>query len=150
EQLAPDFDEFPTPSRRGAGRAIAVSLLVAVAVAGASAAALHLLGRGPSPSSSAPPGTSASPPTSSPPQGPVITPLSAKGFDALNPRDRHNENSDQASNVLDNNPAGWSTQWYQTALFGGLKTGTGFILDLGSAQKVGSVEVTFGNAPGAD
>lgn len=151
DQLDSGFDEFLTPSRRGAGRVIAVSLLAAVAVAGASAAALHLLHRSPSPGSSGPPGKSASPPTGSPPQGAIIQPLSASGFDALNRAgDPGNENSNQASNVLAGNPAGWSTQWYTTAQFGGLKTGTGFILDLGSAQKVGSVQVTFGNAPGAD
>lgn len=151
EDLAAGAGEFFMRSRRGAGRAVAISLLIAVAVAGASAAALQLLNRPPSAASSTPPGKSASAGTSSPSQGPIITPVSAKGFDALNrQRDPGDENSNQAQNVLDGSPAGWSTQWYQTALFGGLKAGTGFILDMGSAQKVGSVQVTFGTAPGAD
>jgi hypothetical protein len=151
EQLASGSGEFFVPSRRGPGRAIAVSLLAAVAVAGASAAALHLLHRSTSPGSSAPPGKSSSAATSSPSQGQIITPVSAKGFDALNPNgDAGDENSNQAQNVLDGSKAGWSTQWYRTAQFGGLKAGTGFILDLGSAQKVGSLQVTFGTAQGAD
>jgi len=151
EELASGTDEFVTPRRRGPGRAIAVSVLIAVAVAGASAAALHLLNRPPSPGSSTPPGNSASAGTNSPSQGPVITPVSAKGFDALNRHhDPGNENSNQAQNVLDGSQAGWSTQWYATAQFGGLKSGTGFILDLGSEAKVSSLQVTFGTVQGAD
>jgi hypothetical protein len=150
EELASGTDEFLTPSRRGMGRAIAVSVLIVVAVAGASAAALHLLNR-PSPGSSTPPGKSTSAATSPPSQGPVITPVSAKGFDALNRRgDPGNENSSQAQHVLTGDPAGWSTQWYSTAQFGGLKAGTGFILGLGSEAKVSSIQVTFGTAQGAD
>jgi hypothetical protein len=149
-QPTPGSDEPFRPGRRGAGRAIAVSLLLAVAVAGASAVAVHLLNRSPSPSSSKPPGKSASPHTSSSPQGPVITPVRAKGFDALNRGDRGDENSNQAENVLDGNPAGWSTQWYSSAYFGSLKAGTGFILDLGTGAKVSSVTVTFGSVPGTD
>src|SRR5215469_1450771 len=151
EELTSGYDEFFTPSRRGPGRAIAVSLLIAIAVAGASAAALHLLHRSPSPGSSTPPGKSTSGATSSPSQGPIIAPVSAKGFDALNRHgDPGDENSNQAQYVLDGNPAGWSTQWYSTAQFGGLKAGTGFILGLGSEAKVTSLQVTFGTAQGAD
>ncbi len=147
---APGSDEPFRPGRRGAGRAIALSLLLALAVAGASAAALHLLNRSPSPSSSTPPRKSASSPSSSPTQGTVITPVSAQGFDALNPSDRGDENSNQAENVLNGNSAGWSTQYYFTAKFGNLKAGTGFLLNLGTPQKVGSVTVAFGNVPGAN
>jgi serine/threonine protein kinase len=146
----PGSDEPFRPGRRGAGRAIAVSLLLALAVAGASAAALHLLNKPSSTSSSTPPRKSASPPASSPPQGPIIKPLWAKGFDALNRADPTDENSNQAKNVLDGNPAGWSTQWYDSATFGDLKAGTGFILSLGGPAKVSSVTVTFGSEPGAN
>jgi hypothetical protein len=134
-------------------RVAAVSALVIVAVAGASAAAVHLLHR----SAGAPTaGRSAGPksPTSSPAAATtVITPVSASGFDALNStsNDPGNENSDQAANVLDGNPAGWSTQQYDgSPLFGGLKAGTGFILNLGRPVRVRSVTVTFGAEPGAD
>ena len=153
QQGQPDAgsDQRHRPSRRGAGRAVAVGLLVIVAVAGASAAAVRLLHKSPSAGSSAPPGKSAGPPTRSPSQGAIITPASASGFDALNPHgDPGDENSDQARNVLDGSPAGWSTQYYDSAHFGSLKSGTGFILDLGSAAKVSSVTVTFGSAQGAN
>jgi hypothetical protein len=143
-------DEPFRPGRRGAGRAIAVSLLLALAVAGASAAALHLLNKPPAAASSKPPRKSASTPASSPTQGPVITPVGAKGFDALNPGDPGDENTNEAENVLDGNPAGWSTQYYYTSNFGNLKAGTGFILNLGTASKVSSLTVTFGKVPGAN
>jgi hypothetical protein len=149
-QPSPGSDEPFRPGRRGAGRAIALSLLLALAVAGASAAALHLLNKPPSHTSSTPPRKSASPPTGSPTQGLIITPLSAGGFDALNPGDRGDENTNQAENVLDGNSAGWSTQWYGSANFGNLKAGTGFILSLPSGAKVSSLTVTFGSQPGAD
>jgi serine/threonine protein kinase len=149
-QPARGSDEPFRPGRRGAGRAIAVSLLLAVAVAGASAAALHLLNKPPSHTSSAPPRKSSSPPASSPTLGPVITPPWAKGFDALNPADRGDENTNQAENVLDDNSAGWSTQWYGSANFGNLKAGTGFILYLGGPENVSSLTVTFGSQPGAN
>jgi hypothetical protein len=67
----------------------------------------------------------------------------------MNPSDTGDENSAQAGNVLDGNPAGWSTQYYDSARFGSLKSGTGFILNLGSPTRVSSVTVTFGAATGA-
>jgi hypothetical protein len=87
----------------------------------------------------------------------VVRPVSASGFDALNPNnDAGNENSQDAPNVLDGNAAGWSTQWYtgsssgSSPTFGDLKAGTGFMLDLGRAIRVASVTVTFGSMPGAN
>jgi hypothetical protein len=86
------------------------------------------------------------------PQASLLAPVSASGFDALTSpaKDPQNENSYEARNVLDGNPAGWETQWYTSAEFGGLKTGTGFILDMGSVDTLSSVAVTFGKIPGAD
>ena len=75
--------------------------------------------------------------------------MSASGFDALNPADTGDENSSQAGNVLDGHRQGWSTQYYDSAHFGSLKSGTGFILNLGEPAKVSSVTVKFGQATGA-
>ncbi len=135
--------------RRTAVRAIAVSALVLIAAVGASAAAIHLLNKSPSRSASHRPhgpSTRRSGPVST-----TITPLWARGFDALTPpsRDPFDENTPQAANVLDGNPQGWHTQYYFSALFGNLKSGTGFILNLGTTAKVSSVTVTFGSAAGA-
>jgi hypothetical protein len=151
-QNQPSYHASEHLGRRTTRRAAAISLLVLVAVAGASAAAIHLFSQSSPPSStshrSGRPATS-SPATSS---ATVLTPVAASGFDALNPSDPGNENSIQAGNVLDGNPQGWSTQYYEGpegAHFGNLKSGTGFILTLSPPAKVSSVTVTFGNAVGA-
>jgi serine/threonine protein kinase len=135
-------------SRRSPVRVVAVGALVLVAVAGASAAAVHLLNRTPSTPTTGKSHAVTSSPSAQPT---LITPVSASGFDALNPSDTGDENSNEAANVLDHNPAGWSTQqYYNNPVFGGLKLGTGFILDLGKPYHVKSVTVTFGSVPGAD
>jgi hypothetical protein len=135
------------PVRRSRGRAAVVGLLVLVAVAGASAAAVHLLNK---PSAGGSPGRSSSSGVTAPASAAVITPASAHGFDALNPADTGDENSNTAANILDRNPAGWATQQYFTQYFGDLKAGTGLILDLGKPDRVSSITVTFGSVPGAN
>ena len=143
------YQEAGRVGRRGSARAIAISALVLIAVAGASTAALRVLNSPPaapahhksgSPSASSPASSTAT----------IITPASASGFDALNPNDTGNENSDQAANVLEGNSQGWATQYYASAKFGNLKDGTGFILNLGAPAQVSSVTVQFGTTPGAN
>ena len=140
-------DEWRPARRRGAGRAAAVSLLVLIAVVGASAEALHLLHK----PSAAPPGRSSSASTKPSAQATVIAPASAQGFDALNLGDSGDENTADAANVLNGNPAGWSTQqYYRSPYLGNLKAGTGLILDLGKPVRVSSITVRFGSVPGAN
>jgi hypothetical protein len=138
----------PPARRRGGGRVLAVSLLVLVAVGGASAAALHLLHK----SSSAPPARSSTSAHAHASAGAIaIQPVSAHGFDALNPADGGDENTNMAANVLDGNSQGWATQqYYQSPFLGHLKAGTGLILDLGKPVRVSSITVTFGAVPGAN
>src|SRR5207249_2188596 len=85
--------------------------------------------------------------------GSVLTPASAHGFDALSSPsdDPHNENDYQAHNAIDGNPSSaWQTQFYLgNPVFGGTKAGTGLILDMGSAVRLSSLQVTFGPIPGA-
>ncbi len=140
------YDHSGSGGQRKTRRVIAVSLLVLVAVAGASAAAVHLLSKSPTNAAH----HSSNSPSANSSAGPdIITPTSALGFDALNPGDTGDENSNQAANVLDGNPQGWSTQYYDSARFGRLKAGTGFILNLGKPAKVSSVTVQFGATAGA-
>jgi hypothetical protein len=84
----------------------------------------------------------------------VLKPVSAHGFDALSPAsaDPGNENDYQAPRAIDGNPVtAWHTQYYfSNPRFGGLKTGTGLILDMGKAVRLSSVTVTFGPVPGAN
>ncbi|HUB42386.1 MAG TPA: protein kinase family protein [Streptosporangiaceae bacterium] len=141
------YQEAGRVGRRASVRTITISALVLIAGAGASTAAFHFLHK-------SPPAVvhhrSGTPSASSSASATTITPQSALGFDALNPADTGDENSNQAPNVLDGNPAGWSTQWYGSPHFGNLKSGTGFILNLGSSAQVGSVMVQFGTMPGAN
>jgi hypothetical protein len=80
----------------------------------------------------------------------LLTPVAAHGFDALNLADSTDENTSQAAYAIDGNPQGWSSQWYRTAKFGGYKTGSGLILDMGKPVRFSSVTVKFGSAVGAD
>jgi putative peptide zinc metalloprotease protein len=83
----------------------------------------------------------------------TMTPVSAHGFDALdNSGDPRNENDNLAGYAIDQNPAtSWQSQYYLgNPVFGGLKAGSGLIVDMGRKVRFTSVTVTFGTAPGAD
>jgi serine/threonine protein kinase len=84
----------------------------------------------------------------------LLAPVSAHGFDPLSSPsdDPQNENDQLARFAIDSNPSTfWNTQFYVgSPVFGGLKTGTGLILDMGRKVKLASVQVTFGSIPGAD
>jgi putative peptide zinc metalloprotease protein len=84
----------------------------------------------------------------------VLRPLSAHGFDALSSpgSDPSDENDDVAAYAIDGNPAtAWQTQYYLgNPVFGGLKKGTGLILDMGSQVRLSSITLTLGPVPGAD
>jgi len=104
-----------------------------------------------------PASASARPATSARPAGPpavVLTPVSAHGFDALaRPgADPYDENDGQARYAIDGSMAtAWRTQTYFGGpFFGGLKAGTGLILDMGRQVRLSSVTITFGPARGAD
>ena len=178
QHTGPDWDEMPPgpptgqrywqlapePPRRGAppgprrpgGRprasgamlglgAVLVVLLVGIGV--------WILGHRGSPAHGGPPPThSASSSASS--SASVLAPVSAHGFDALSsPSDDPGNENDQLANLaIDGNPStSWNTQFYiGNPVFGGTKTGTGLILDMGKPVRLSSVRVTFGPIPGAD
>jgi serine/threonine protein kinase len=142
------------PARRPRGRTsrarvAIVGALTLVVVLGVAAATSPLWHKSPPPSISARAGHPSASPSAS---ATILKPLSAHGFDALNPsQDAGDENDNQAANVLDGNPQGWSTQTYKgTANLGNLKAGTGLILDMGSVIKLHSITVKFGSSAGAD
>ena len=148
--------------------AAAVTLLVAAALAaywgllplttGRTTPAGHVTSERPDP---APRSTASRPdPAPSPTVRPagrpaiVLQPVRAAGFDVLESpgQDPGNEESALAPLAIDGNPAtAWHTQYYlANPVFGGLKTGSGLILDMGRPVSISSVTVTFGPAPGAD
>jgi hypothetical protein len=79
----------------------------------------------------------------------LLTPVSAHSFNIYG---TDSENDQLAPLAIDGNPAtDWTTEFYfNNPAFGGLKPGTGLILDMGKAVKLSSVQVTFGSTPGAD
>src|SRR5438034_5326829 len=125
--------------------AVLVVLLVGIGV-------WILVHRGSPPQSASPPTHSASSSASS--SASVLAPVSAHGFDALSsPSDDPGNENDQLANLaIDGNPStSWNTQFYiGNPVFGGTKTGTGLILDMGKPVRLSSVRVTFGAIPGAD
>jgi putative peptide zinc metalloprotease protein len=83
----------------------------------------------------------------------TVTPVSAHGFDALDTSgDPRNENDSLAGYAIDQDPAtSWQSQYYLgNPVFGGLKAGSGLIVDMGRKVRLKTVTVTFGSAPGAD
>ena len=83
----------------------------------------------------------------------TLTPVGATGFDPLTSPsdDPDNENSPYAKFAIDSSAqTAWTTQWYKTPTFGGLKTGSGLMLEMPKAETYRSVTVTFGTGPGAD
>ncbi len=78
-----------------------------------------------------------------------LTPVSVTAFGPNGPG--QGDNPGQASLAVGDNPATpWNTDWYATADFGNMQSGTGLLLNMGKPVTVTSVEITLGNTPGAD
>ena len=125
-------------SRTKAGLVVAAGLVVvAAAITGALA-----FRPGHHPSTPAG-GHSASPSQSSAAAAGILRPASARGLD---------ETSADAGMAIDTNPrTAWQTQYYKgNPVFGGLKKGSGLLLDMGHPVRLSSVKVTFGPTSGAD
>jgi hypothetical protein len=145
-----------TPARRGDGRPLLTRLaivLVVLLVLAAIGTGVYSLTRGHG-GSSATPGNSgsgsASPSTAA---STVLTPVGAEGYDALGlASDPGDEDNAGAKFAIDGNPStAWHTQFYLSSpLFGGLKKGTGLLLDMGKQVSLSSVQVTFGPTAGAN
>jgi cytoskeletal protein RodZ len=78
-----------------------------------------------------------------------VTPVGAAAFGPAGTSD--GDNPQNASFALSGNPATpWRTDWYTTARFGNLKTGTGLLVDLGRTVTATAVNIHLASAPGAD
>jgi hypothetical protein len=82
----------------------------------------------------------------------TLQPVKATGFDPLNPSDKDNENTPHAPAAIDKSLTDfWASQWYKTPEFGGLKAGTGLLIEMAKPVTFKSVVVTFGTTqPGSD
>jgi O-antigen/teichoic acid export membrane protein len=78
----------------------------------------------------------------------ALKPVSAVSFDPYG--DGLGENSQLAYLAIDGSPAtAWRTEWYASASFGGLKPGTGLLLDMGRTMTISTVQLLLGSVPGA-
>jgi hypothetical protein len=78
-----------------------------------------------------------------------VTPVSAAAFGPGGTSD--GDNAREAALALSGNPATpWHTDWYATARFGNVRTGTGLLLGLGRTVTGASVTIQLGNSLGAD
>ncbi|MFJ8663293.1 protein kinase family protein [Streptomyces sp. NPDC093795] len=75
---------------------------------------------------------------------PPPKPLAIESAHDFDPLGNGAENGQAIENAYDGDPSTfWHTVSYATAEFGNLKTGVGVVLDLGKAQKVSTVELSF-------
>ncbi|CAM5707360.1 protein kinase family protein [Streptomyces fumanus] len=71
-------------------------------------------------------------------------PIAISGARDFDPLGDQSEKPSEIGNVYDDSTATyWQTDYYLSSDFGRLKSGVGVILDLGKAQRVGKVTVTF-------
>jgi hypothetical protein len=78
----------------------------------------------------------------------VLDPVSASAFGPAGISS--GDNPSDASEVIDASTAtSWRTQWYASAEFGSLKTGTGLLVDMGKPVRITSVRILMDKATGA-
>jgi hypothetical protein len=77
-----------------------------------------------------------------------LTPVSATSFGVRGAG--QGDNSAQAYLAIDGNPASaWQTDWYTTARFGNLYSGSGLLLDMGQTVTITALRLRLGPADGA-
>jgi serine/threonine protein kinase len=98
-------------------------------------------------SGSSPPPASAQPPAASSGTGgsTVLKPVLDRTFNIFG---TDSEDGSEAPNAIDgSNSTGWATSfYYDSANFGGLKPGTGLLLDMGKEVRLSQVELLFGGS----
>ena len=134
----------PAAKRSAAARAV-ISAVIVLVLAAVGVAAWSF-SRSPHHSSAAPPPTR---PRSSAPAAAasvLLKPVSATSFNPLGSPPGSNEDSGEAGNAIDGNASTfWHTSYYVgNPVFGGLKKGTGLLLDMGRAVRLSQVAVQFG------
>jgi len=133
-----------SPAARGVIGLVVVLVLVAVAAtAYVIATSLHS-GTSSSAGGQSPSSTGGSI-TSAPPSV-LLKPVSDGTYNADEPG--NDEDSSRVKNAIDGNLSTyWATEWYEgNPVFGGLKKGTGLILDMGKSVKLSQVQVTFSSS----
>ncbi len=133
------------PAKRSSGARAVISAVIVLVLAAVGVAAWSV-SRSPRHSSAAPP--PASPRSSSPAAAATVLlkPVNATSFNPLGSPPGSNEDSGETGNAIDGNASTfWHTSYYVgNPVFGGLKKGTGLILDMGRAVRLSQVAVQFG------
>jgi hypothetical protein len=83
----------------------------------------------------------------SPSTGAVLQPVEGQSFNILGTGD---EDPEHAQDPISGTAPAWQTQHYASAKFGGLKPGTGYLVDMGKSVKLSQVTVQFGSQCCAD
>lgn len=61
------------------------------------------------------------------------------------------DNASHANLAIDHRTAtAWQSDWYRSAAFGNLQSGTGLLIDMGRTVTITSVRIVLGGRPGAD
>ncbi len=133
----------PAAKRSAAARAV-ISAVIVLVLAAVGVAAWSF--RSPHRSSAAPPTTRPSSSSPSAAAAVLLKPVSATSFNPLGTPPGSNEDSGEAANAIDGNASTfWHTSYYVgNPVFGGLKKGTGLLLDMGRAVRLSQVAVQFG------
>ena len=78
----------------------------------------------------------------------ALAPVSAVAFGPGGPG--QGDNSQNAGLAIDGNRrTAWHSDWYTTAEFGNLESGTGLLMDMGRPVTVTAAQITLGGLPGA-
>jgi hypothetical protein len=136
---------YSATRRRGGGSRIVIAV-VSAAVLAAVGVAVWAVGFRPQGTPSV--GNGTQPPTSASASaaGAVLTPVSDSTFNIYGTPPGNTENQETAPNAIDGSTStAWSTSYYfDHPNFGGLKPGTGLLLDMGKEVRLSDVEVLFG------
>jgi len=90
---------------------------------------------------------SARPKAAARPQAAALRPTAVAAFGPGGTAD--GDNGQRAGQALSARAGGWHTNWYTTARFGGLKGGTGLLVDMGRVVTVSRTVIRLGPAAGA-
>jgi hypothetical protein len=130
------------PAERGTPSRAVLSVVVVLVLAAVAAGAWLISNElGGSSGSKATGGGRSSSPASPSAIAAVLQPVSGQSFNILGTGD---EDPQDAQNPVTGGTPAWETQHYTNAKFGGLKSGTGYLVDMGKSVKLSQVTVQFG------
>jgi hypothetical protein len=102
-----------------------------------------------SPASATAAATAAPPPSAGQPPAHALSVVSVAAFGPGGTSD--GDNPGTVSRIIDGGgEQPWYSSWYTTPEFGGLQSGTGFLLDMGATVTVSRVRLVLGDSAGAD